>query len=177
MAGERTDAKGVRDTAILRVRWVMAFRRGELAALDLKDLDLANRRLAVLANGKREKTWLTIPRGDREALEVWLVARGRERGPLFTSLHRGCLGQRLTPDGLHDIIGRIGVAAGLDRPARPHGIRHASITECARRANGNSIATQRFGRHANAATTSRYIDEYEDTFGRLAEMVDGSLDA
>jgi hypothetical protein len=37
------------------------------------------------------------------------------------------------------------------------------------------VATQRFGRHKSPATTARYIDEFEDTFGKMAGLVDDAL--
>lgn len=173
----RTDAKGVRDRAIMRILWGLALRRGELVGLDYPaDVDLDGNRLAVLGKGRTDKEWLTLPAGAKDALVAWLVVRGREPGPLFRSLHLGRPGDRLTDSAVFKIVRALGVGAGLDRPTRPHGIRHASITECSRRTNGNAVATQRFGRHRSSQTTARYIDEHEDTFGKVAAIVDGALD-
>jgi integrase/recombinase XerC len=46
---KRTDAKGVRDRAILRLMYELALRRIEIARLDLEDVDLAGATLQVLA--------------------------------------------------------------------------------------------------------------------------------
>jgi integrase/recombinase XerC len=114
---------------------------------------------------------LTLPAGAREAVEAWLAVRGHEPGPLFTSLHQGGRPDgRLTGDAVYKIVRGLGRAAGLDRAVRPHGIRHASITEVAKRTNGNAVASQEFGRHRNPATTARYIDAFEDTFGKAAGL-------
>ncbi|MBK8573672.1 MAG: hypothetical protein IPN91_13830 [Holophagaceae bacterium] len=43
-----SDAKSIRDTAIIRALYGMGLRRVELISLDLCDLDLAEARMAIL---------------------------------------------------------------------------------------------------------------------------------
>jgi integrase/recombinase XerC len=50
------------------------------------------------------------------------------------------------------------LATSLGLQARPHGVRHAAITEFLRVSNGNVRAAQRFSRHANLATLQVYDD-------------------
>ncbi len=172
----RADAKGVRDRAMLRLCWALALRRGELVSLDLADVDLDGGRLAVRAKGRTSREWLTLPRGVRPALEAWLAVRGKSAGPLFVNLHRGGRpGGRLSGTAAWKIVRELGTRAGLATPTRPHGIRHASISECSRKNNGNALHTMKFARHKSPATTARYIDEFEDTFGSMAGLVDAAL--
>lgn len=173
----RTDAKGIRDRAMLRLLWGLALRRMELVNIDWpEDVDLDGNRVAVRGKGRTSKDWLTLPDGAKGALVAWLDVRGREPGPVFVSLHTGKLGGRLDGSSVFRIVQGLGVDAGLERATRPHAIRHASITEVAKRTNGNLPQTQKFGRHTNPATTSKYIDEFDDTFGKMANLVDDALD-
>lgn len=172
----RAGPKAVRDRAILRLLWGLALRRGELVRLDLEDLDLDGNRVAVLGKGKTAKTWLTLPEGARVALAAWLEVRGLEPGPLFLGFGPGRSGGRLTDSAVYRLVRDLGREAGLARPVRPHAIRHAAITECSARSNGNAPATKRFGRHASTATTDRYIDEFEDVFGQMAAIVDRAVE-
>jgi integrase/recombinase XerC len=176
-AETRIDAKGVRDRAMMRLFWGLALRRGELVALDLADVDLDGDRIAVKAKGRTASEWLTLPLGAKAALEEWIRVRGPWPGPLFVNLHLRRPGGRLTGLGAWKIVRALGAKAGLSRPTRPHGLRHAAISECSRLTNGNAHATQRFARHKSPVTTAHYIDEFEDRFGQLARLVDGASDS
>jgi integrase/recombinase XerC len=68
-------------------------------------------------------------------------------------------GQRMTGQGLYHVIRSLGDLAGVR--ARPHGLRHASITAALDTSNGDVRAAQAHARHANPQTTMRY-----DTTGR-----------
>ena len=81
-----SNAKSIRDTAIIRALYGMGLRRGELISLDLCDLDLAEGRMAIIGKGRLEKESLSIPPRTLESLRAWVAVRGEEEGPLFTSL-------------------------------------------------------------------------------------------
>jgi len=85
---KRTDAKGVRDRAILRLMYELALRRIEITRLDLEDVDLAGATLQVLGKGRSSKEPLTLPSTTRAALQEWLAVRGLDAGPLFINLDR-----------------------------------------------------------------------------------------
>lgn len=169
----RTDAKGLRDRAILHLLYDLALRRIEVTRLDLEDLRLEDGTLAVLGKGKRTKSLLTLPDPTRRALEAWLAARGTDAGPLFTTLHRGLAlcRQRLTGRGLYDLVRTLGRQAGVK--ARPHGLRHAAITEALELTRGDVRAVQRFSRHAKPETLLRYDDNRTDLAGQVARRVAG----
>ncbi len=48
-------------------------------------------------------------------------------GPLFVNLDRGHVRRRLSGTGVYDLVREHGEAVGIR--ARPHGLRHAAITE------------------------------------------------
>ena len=175
-AGSR---KGLRDLAIVRLLHDNALRRGELVGIDLADVDLDGHRVAVVGKGKGERRWLTINPATARALAAWLAVRGgRPPGPAFIRLDAAASGNstdRLTGDGVHEIIRALGRKAALSRPVRPHGLRHASITRALELSGGDIRTVRRFSRHARADTVLVYDDNRTDLGGvmvrRLGEDV------
>lgn len=165
----RLDDKARRDRAVVRLLYDMALRRGEVVALDVADVDLEGRRLAVLGKGKTERVQLTLPAPTAAALAEWLEVRGDEPGPLFTNFDRAGKGGRLTGRSVARIVAELGQAVDLE--VRPHGLRHAAITDALDLTNGNARAVQRFSRHAKLDTLLRYDDNRRDLGGEVAQLV------
>ena len=165
--------RAARNAAIVHLLFDMALRRAEVVALDLEDLVLAGDRptLQVLGKGRRQKESVTVPGPTLLALQRWVKVRGDRRGPLFCRLDNAAdgTGGRLTASGLYKMVCALGRAAGLR--ARPHGLRHAAVTEALRATNGNLRAAQRYARHKNPQTTMVYDDALEDLAGQTAELV------
>ena len=164
------DAKTVRDRSILRLLFGMALRRGEVVSLDLSHLDLEASRLSILGKGRTERESLTVPTKTLEALKAWVAVRGEHEGPLFTSLDRGHRGHRLDGSAVYRMVSELGQAVGL--VVRPHGLRHAGITQALDLTNGNTRAVQRFSRHKKLETLSLYDDNRSDLGGQVAALVD-----
>jgi integrase/recombinase XerC len=159
-----------RDRAILRLLYERGLRRGEVVALDLEDVDLAARTIAVLGKGRTAKEPLTIAPSTAAALAAWIEVRGKHPGPLFEPLdhaHRGRT--RLTGAGVYEVVRELGLAVGLH--VRPHGLRHAGITEALERTRGNLRAVQRFSRHRDLRLLLVYDDNREDLGGEVARLV------
>lgn len=166
---KRLDAKAVRDRAVVRLLYDVALRRGEVVSLDLEDVDLEAGTVAVLGKGKTERSTLSLPKLTVEALAAWLEVRGDEPGPLFVNFDRAGKGGRLTGRSVARLVAELGKAVGLD--VRPHGLRHAAITEALDLTNGNARAVQRFSRHAKLETLLRYDDNRQDLGGEVAQLV------
>src|SRR5262245_39991224 len=167
----RQDAKGLRDRALLRLLFDLGLRRAEAVRLDVADLDLSAGTVDVLGKGRTQKARLTLPCPTREALAVWLAARGSQPGPLFISCDRAGKGSgRLTGAAVYTIVRRLGVQAGLGS-VRPHGLRHAAITEALDLTNGDVRAVQRFSRHRDLRTLQRYDDCRRDLGGEVAKKL------
>ena len=98
--------------------------------------------------------------------------RGDKPGPLFMSLDRGNRGRRLTGRSVHRIVRALGKQAGLGT-VRPHGLRHAAITEALDLTRGNVRAVQRFSRHRDLRTLTLYDDNRMDLAGEIARQVAG----
>jgi integrase/recombinase XerC len=168
----RADAKGARDTAILRLLHDLGLRRAEVCRLDVGDIDLATGTLSVLGKGRMEKERLTLPAPTREALVAWLVHRGASTPdvPLFTSLDRARKGSgRLTGQAVYHIVRGLGNVAGIR--VRPHGVRHLAITTALDTTNGDVRKVQAFSRHRNVQTLLRYDDARQDLAGDVAARV------
>ncbi len=115
---DKTAVGTARNTAILWLLIESGLRRFEVTALDLADVDLKARTVAV-RRGKGGKARISVF-GDEAAQAVWryLRLRGRHDGPLFVSEHGG----RLTASGASQVIGRISRRSGVK--VRPHMFRH-----------------------------------------------------
>ena len=92
---------------------------------------------------------------------------------LFVNTARFKPGRRLTGHGLYRVIRSLGDLAGVR--ARPHGLRHASITAALDTSNGDVRAAQAHARHANPQTTMRYDDNRQDLAGEVAARLSQSL--
>lgn len=162
----------VRDTAILRLLYDVALRRGELVGLDLAHYDARRGTLAVLGKARTQRETLTLPRPTRAALDAWIAARGPAPGPLFHRLDVGGAGTgRLTGAAVYALVRRLGEAAGIR--ARPHALRHAAITAVLDKSDGDVRAAQRFARHRDPRTTITYDDNRKDLAGQMADLIAG----
>lgn len=172
MLEARENVKACRDKAILRLLFDLALRREEVVRLDREDIDLRRGRVAVLGKKRTQKEWLSLPAPTRSALEAWLAVRGEMPGPLFLRLDRGGPAKRLTGRSVHRIVRALGKDTGLG-VVRPHGLRHAAITEALELTRGDVRAVQRFSRHRDLRTLMIYDDNRQDLAGEVARRLAG----
>lgn len=169
LAEQDASAKGLRDRVALRLLWDLALRREEVVSLDVANVDLSAGTLSILGKGRRERETLTLPPPTAAAIRAWLAVRGTEPGPLVVNMDRRTKGERLTGAGLYYIVRDLGRRAGVT--VRPHGVRHAAITEALERTGGNVRAVQRFSRHRDLRTLTAYDDNRTDLAGDVAALV------
>jgi integrase/recombinase XerC len=171
------NGKAARDIAIIRVMFDLGLRRGEVANLDVNDVDLTGRVLWVLGKGRSQKEARTLPGPTLAAIHAWLDERSRISGlaepALFVNVSRYHRGQRITGHGVYYVIRELGDVAGIR--ARPHGLRHASITAALDNTNGDVRAAQAHARHTNPQTTMRYDDARQDLAGRVSAGIARTL--
>ena len=133
---------GLRDRALLAVGFAGAFRRSELAALEVADVEAVPGR-GLRVHVRRSKTdqlgegqVKTLPYGSGEAcpvraLEAWLAAAGLEAGPVFRPINRhGQLGPRaITGHSVAAVVKAAAARVGLE-PARVsgHSLRAGYVT-------------------------------------------------
>lgn len=165
----RGDAKALRDRAVLRLLYERALRCCEVARLDVADVDVERSVLHVRGKGRSAKEPLTIAAPTMAAVRAWLDVRGSEAGPLFTNLDRAHARGRISTTAIYDLVRALGDAAGVK--ARPHGLRHAGITEALDR--GIDVrSVQRFSRHRDVRVLlNHYDDNRRDLAGDVARVI------
>jgi integrase/recombinase XerC len=161
---KKNDPRSIRDLAILRLLHDIALRRGEVAALDISDVDLVNGKIRFMGKGRLEDEEFTLPDVTREALRCWIEKTGRKAGPLFTNFDPAGKGNRLTGTSIYRIVRGYGLS-------RPHGLRHTAITEALDITDGNVRAVQKFSRHRDVRVIERYDDNRKDLAGEIAKAI------
>jgi integrase/recombinase XerC len=170
---DRTDGKALRDRSLLRLLHDLALRRAEVTSLDLADVDLEAGTVAIMGKGRTQKQTLTLPEPTKGALSAWVATRGSEAGPLFLNFDRAGKGQRLTGSGLYALVRTLGKTIGI--VTRPHGLRHAGITEALDLTNGNTRAVQKYSRHKDIRVLAAYDDNRTDLGGDIARLVAANI--
>ena len=145
-------ARDLRDTALLELLYGSGLRVAEAAALDVDDLDLAQRRVRVWGKGSKQRL---VPLSDpaADALRRWLADGRRElateaspAAAVFLN-HRG---RRMTPRDARRVLDRRAAA-----PTHPHALRHTFATHLLDGGADLRVVQELLG-HADLATTQRY---------------------
>ncbi len=154
LAAIDTDTRlGKRDRAIILFLWDTGVRASELCGLEMRDLDLVQRR-ALIRNGKGEKDRrVSFGLCAREALVVWLEVRGEANCDRVFVNRRG---DPLTHSGLSALLRKHSSEAGVEGPCNPHAFRHGFAT--AFLDNGGHINNlQHLMGHATLRSTEVYL--------------------
>lgn len=172
---DRETVKGKRDFAILRLLWDNALRRGEIVQINLGDLQLEERKLAILGKGKgTQKQEITLSKATVMALEAWIMVRPKQKGqvqPLFVALDRAHKGHRLTGTAIYQLVRKISKAAGISKVMSPHRIRHSGITAALDATNGDVRKVQKFSRHSDLNTLMIYDDNRKNMQGEVTDLL------
>lgn len=150
---DRRRRVGRRDFAIITLLWRLGLRAGEVAALQLLDLDWRAGELLVRGKGSRQER-LPLPADVGETLAGWLE-RGRPRRDsvfVFTRLRAPYGG--LSAGAVSQIVRRACERAGLP-PVGAHRLRHTAATEMLR-AGGSLAEVGQVLRHRGRDVTSIY---------------------
>ncbi len=167
---DRTRA-GARDAAMIGVLYTCGLRRAELVALDLADFDQESGKLSIRSGKGRKGRTVYVTNGAGTALQVWLVERGLEAGPLFWAIGRGgkLAGQRMTTQAVYNILKKRAGQAGV-KDFSPHDMRRTFVSDMLDR--GADIATvAKLAGHASVTTTARYDRRAEETKRKAAGLL------
>jgi integrase/recombinase XerC len=148
---------GRRDRAAIELLYAAGLRVGELVALDLADLKLAERVLRVRGKGRKERL-VPFGRPAARALEAYLPERRQwRRGasddeePLFVNQRGGRLSDRSIRRQLEQAVRRTAALNHL----HPHALRHAFATHLLE-AGMDLRAIQELLGHSSLSTTQLY---------------------
>jgi integrase/recombinase XerD len=169
---DRRTSSGHRDFAILTVLVRLGLRAGELAELQLDDMDWRAGEIVVRGKGRRTER-LPLPRDVGEAIVAYL-RHGRPDTALDRAVfvrvkapHRG-----LTTGGVTQVVVSAGRRAGLGQ-IHAHRLRHTAATEMLRAGAPLSEIGQVL-RHRAALTTAIYAKVDRDALRQLARPWPGS---
>jgi integrase/recombinase XerC len=156
VASDDQDPIHLRDRAALELLYASGIRVGELAALDVDDVDLGRGVVRVMGKGGKERT---VPFGvpAREALVAWLeLGRPQVVGAASgAALLLGRRGRRADPrqirSALHELLRHVPDAPDIG----PHGLRHSAATHLLEGGADLRLVQELLG-HASLATTQIY---------------------
>jgi integrase/recombinase XerC len=146
----------VRNRAMVEVLYATGLRVGELAGLDVDDLNPDRRTLRVIGKGNKERT---VPYGVPAAVAVddWL-RRGR---PLLAKAHSGpalflgARGNRVDQRQVRNVVKDLFEALGDTSATGPHALRHSAATHLLD-GGADLRAVQEILGHSSLATTQIY---------------------
>jgi integrase/recombinase XerC len=154
------DPLGRRDRAILELFYASGLRLGELAGLDVDDVNLSAQMVRTLGKGGKQRivpfntstaSAIRAYLKDRALLiRVWSRARTKA-DPLFVNYR----GARLTARSIDRMVRRYAAASGVRLGVSPHALRHSFATHLLQR-GADLRAIQELLGHARLSTTQRY---------------------
>jgi site-specific recombinase XerD len=166
------DLQGLRDRALLLVGFAGGFRRSELAALRVEDLETTPDGLIVrLGKSKTDQEGqgrkVALPFGSDpqtcpvRTLDAWRDQGGITAGPVFRAIGRGGAvgGRALHADSVGYLVKRAAARAGLESAEYAgHSLRAGLATQAATNGASESAIMKQTG-HRSLATVRRYIRE------------------
>lgn len=176
-------AKDLRDRSLLLLGFAGGFRRSELVALDIGDVEHVRQGMVItLRKSKTDQEGqgrkIGVPLGRTrhcpvKALETWLQLAGIIGGPIYRSIGKGShiASQRLTGHAICHIIRDRMAEAGLD-PAgySGHSLRAGFATSAAMAGVSSWKVRQQTG-HASDAMLAKYVRDGELFAGNAAGAV------
>jgi integrase len=167
-----TDRKALRDRALLLLGFAGAFRRAELVALDVENLDFCEGGLRVFIRKSKtdqegQGATVAIVPGSITcpvaAVRTWIDAAGITAGPLFRSVNKGgsVRSRRLSDRAVAEVVKAAARRIGLNEAEfSGHSLRSGFLTSAAVR--GASIFKMMdVSRHKSVDTLRGYIRDAE----------------
>ena len=151
-----TAPEAKRDRAMLELLYASGMRVSELVGLDLGDIDIKNGFVRPFGKGKKERMVPVYPQA-AQSVDAYI----KEVRPHFVhsstekALFVNQRGERLTRQGLWQILKGYAKNIGLEKQVKPHTLRHSFATHML---NGGADlrSVQELLGHANISTTQIY---------------------
>jgi integrase/recombinase XerC len=166
-----TDARGLRDKAILELFYSSGIRLSELTGLNLDAIDEAQALLRIHGKGRKVRI-VPVGRPALAAIRAYLEKReacgrpeaDRPDGPVFL----GSRGRRLSASSAQRIVNKAVLASGIGRKISPHALRHSFATHLMD-AGADLRSIQEMLGHESLSTTQKYTAV---SVSRLMEVYD-----
>jgi integrase/recombinase XerD len=167
------DYRALRDLALIDLLFATGIRVGEASALDIRDFFVREAAFRVQGKGGRDRLAFVV---DEETVGIQrehLEARSSIKTD-SSSLFINAAGQRLSTQGMTNVVARLRRAARIKRHVTPHMLRHTVATLLLR--NDVDIrVVQEFLGHASIATTQRYTHVTKEHMVRVLRKRHPSL--
>ena len=163
-------SEATRDRAMLELLYASGMRVSELVSLNLGDVDFENGYVRCLGKGSKERV---IPIYEQAALAVKEYTEGTRlrlvRKSDEKALFLNARGERLTRQGLWQILKVYAKAANIEAEITPHTLRHSFATHML---NGGADlrSVQELLGHANISTTQVYTHLTSEHIRRTYEQ-------
>lgn len=163
------DPLAVRDRALMELFYSSGLRLSELVALDVTDVDLADRTVRVLGKGRKTRI-VPVGRMAVQAIEKWLterpgLARSDER-----AMFVGRNGRRLGARAIQSRVAYWARRQGIGVHVHPHLFRHSFASHLLE-SSGELRGVQELLGHADISTTQIYTHL---DFQHLARIYDAT---
>ena len=154
-APDTSDARGMRDAAMLHTLYASGLRVTELVQLRLRDVDLRAGVLSAFGKGSKRRL-VPINTLALESLEQYLGGvRGHWAKPKETCLFVTRRGSGMTRQAFWKNLKRYSVLAGITRPVYPHMLRHSFATHLLEGGADLRVVQTLLG-HTDISTTQVY---------------------
>ena len=170
----KSDVFGLRDKAIIELCYSSGIRVGELAGLNVDDIDWTSSLAKIRGKGKKERI---VPVGGPalEALKNYIKKRNELRkrnlvtdieDPLF--LNR--FGTRITTRSVGRLLDKYVLLSGINRKIGPHSLRHTFATHLMDEGADMRVIQELLG-HESLSTTQKYTSV---SVSKLLEVYDNA---
>jgi integrase/recombinase XerC len=171
---ERKRCCWIRNLALMRLYIDAGLRRFEPLTVEYPtDVDIhGGARIRLLRKGRASKEWIDVNRNPLTVLAIsnWIESRGETPGPLFTSMHYGHEGERLSARSINKMISSLGDSIGMKFNCL--GLRHTAATSLLDESNGDSRIVAKFLGHNGVGTVHVYDDGREDLARKMGALLD-----
>lgn len=143
----------MRDRAMLELLYSSGLRVGELASLDIDDLNLNEGLLKAKGKGKKERL---VPIGGKALAALWAyLAERRKLSGHDNALFLNARGSRLTDRSIRRTVLKYALMISADGKVSPHTLRHTFATHLLQSGADLRVIQELLG-HASLSTTQKY---------------------
>ena len=162
--------EAIRDKAMLELLYASGMRVSELVSLNISDIDIAGGYVRCFGKGNKERMIPIYPRATQSIEQYLKEARPQIAGSKVEepALFLNVRGERLTRQGLWQILKGYAKSARIEVEVTPHTLRHSFATHMLNGGADLRMVQELLG-HANISTTQVYTHLTSDHVRRTYE--------